>query len=107
MPITYLKRATATGPTADEQTTAIVAKMLRDIEEGGEEAVARYSAELDGWSPESFVVSQAQIEQAAAALSPQTRADIDFSLGQVSRFAAAQRATLQDLEVELSPGLIA
>lgn len=107
MPTTHLKRATATGPTADEQTTAIVAKMLRDIEDGGEEAVARYSAELDGWSPESFVVSQAQIEQAAAALSPQTRADIDFSLGQVSRFAAAQRATLQDLEVELSPGLIA
>ena len=69
MPTTYLKRATATGPTADEQTTAIVAKMLRDIEDGGEEAVARYSAELDGWSPESFVVSQAQIEQAAAALS--------------------------------------
>jgi len=107
MPTTYLKRATAAGPTADEQTTAIVAKMLRDIEDGGEEAVARYSADLDGWSPESFVVSEAQIEQAAAALSPQTRADIDFSLGQVSRFAAAQRATLQDLEVELSPGLIA
>lgn len=107
MPTTYLKRATGTGPAADEETTALVQKMLRTIEEGGEEAVAKYSADLDGWTPASFVVSEAQIEQASAALSPQTRADIDFSLGQVSRFAAAQRATLQDLEIELSPGLIA
>src|SRR5215213_8595151 len=107
MPTTYLKRATATGPTADDETTALGKKMLRDIEENGEEAVARYAAELDGWTPESFVVTEAQIEQAAAALSPQTRADIDFSLNQVSRFAAAQRATLQDLEIELSPGLTA
>jgi sulfopropanediol 3-dehydrogenase len=107
MPTTYLKRATATGPAADDETTALVQNMLREIEEGGEEAVAKYSADLDGWAPASFVVDEAQIERAAAALSPQTRADIDFSLGQVSRFAAAQRATLQDLEIELSPGLIA
>jgi sulfopropanediol 3-dehydrogenase len=107
MTTTYLKRATATGPTADDQTTELVQKMLRDIEENGEEAVARYSTELDGWAPESFIVGEAQIEEAAAALSPQTRADIDFSLQQVSRFAAAQRATLQDLEIELSPGLTA
>jgi sulfopropanediol 3-dehydrogenase len=107
MPTTYLKRATATGPQADDDTTALVQEMLRTIEDGGEEAVAKYSADLDGWSPESFVVSGAQIEQAAAALSPQTRADIDFSLNQVSRFAAAQRATMHDLEIELSPGLVA
>ena len=107
MPTTYLKRATGAGPAADEETTAIVQQMLRDIEEGGEDAAAKYSADLDGWTPASFIVSEEQIEQAAAALSPQTRADIDFSLSQVSRFAAAQRATLQDLEIELSPGLIA
>jgi sulfopropanediol 3-dehydrogenase len=110
MPTTYLKRASATEATPagdDEQTTALVHRMLAEIEKGGEDAVARFSEELDGWAPPSFVVSEEQIEQAAAALSPQTRADIDFSLEQVSRFAAAQRATLQDLQVELSPGLVA
>lgn len=107
MTIENLKRATAKAPQDDEQTTARVRSMLKEIETGGEDAAAKYSADLDGWTPESFVVSAEQIEAATAKLSPQTRDDIDFSLGQVSRFAAAQRATLHDLEVELSPGLMA
>lgn len=107
MTITYLKKASATTVERDEATTVLVSRMLREIDEGGEDAVARYSAELDGWRPASFVVSPEQVEAAAAALSEQARSDIDFSLEQVRRFAAAQRQTLVDLEVELSPGLIA
>jgi sulfopropanediol 3-dehydrogenase len=107
MTIAYRKRAPATVAENDTDTTALVSRMLTEIEAGGEPAVARYSRELDGWTPESFVVSAAQIDDAARRMSAQTRADIDFSLQQVRRFAAAQRETLHDLEVELSPGLVA
>lgn len=107
MTITYLKKASPKAVSEDEETTALVAGMLKEIEAGGEDVVARYSQQLDGWSPESFVVSAEQIELAGRQLSEQTREDIDFALSQVRGFALAQRGTLHDLELELSPGLVA
>lgn len=107
MTIEYLKSASTKAAAEDESTMEIVSRMLQEIERDGETAVAKYSAELDSWSPDSFIVASEQIEQAASALSAQTRADIDFSLEQVQSFAAAQRGSLHDLEVEVSPGLVA
>ena len=107
MTIEYLKSASTKDVAQDENTKEIVSRMLQEIERDGETAVARYSAELDGWSPDSFIVTGQQIEQATNTLSTQTRADIDFSLEQVQRFAVAQRGSLHDLEVEVSPGLVA
>ena len=107
MTIRQIKTALPKAPTDDAATTARVTELLARVEAGGEAAVAEISAELDGWLPSSFVVSDEEIERAGARLSAQTRADIDFSLAQVLKFAQAQRATLHDLEVELSPGLVA
>ena len=107
MTIEYLKNASTKAAEQDESTKEIVSHMLQEIERDGEAAVAKYSAELDSWSPDSFIVTGEQIDQATGTLSAQTRADIDFSLEQVQRFAVAQRGSLHDLEVEVSPGLIA
>ena len=107
MTITHLKQAPAITPEADEETTERVKSLLRQVETDGEEAVRALSRELDGWEPESFVVGPDEIEAASRRLPAQVRADIDFSLDQVTRFARAQRETLLDLEVELSPGLVA
>ena len=107
MTSTYLKKASPKAVSEDEETTALVSGMLKEIEAGGEDVVARYSQQLDGWAPESFVVSAEQIDRAGSQLSARTREDIEFALSQVRSFAVAQRNTLHDLEVELSPGLIA
>jgi sulfopropanediol 3-dehydrogenase len=107
MSITRLKSAAAVTAEADAATTATVERLLHEVETGGEEAVRRISEELDGWSPPSYLVSAEEIEAATARLPEQVRADIDFSLAQVTRFARAQRETMLDLEVELSPGLVA
>lgn len=107
MTITHLKQANPKAAPDDDETTALVARMLNEIEAGGEDVVATYSEQLDRWSPKTFVVSAEQIEQAGAQLTARTRDDIDFALAQVRRFALAQRETLLDLEIELSPGLIA
>lgn len=107
MTITYLKQSNPKAAPDDDETTALVSRMLKEIEAGGEDVVATYSRQLDGWAPESFVVSAEQVEQAGARLSARTRDDIDFALEQVRRFALAQRETLHDLELELSPGLVA
>jgi sulfopropanediol 3-dehydrogenase len=107
MSITHLKRAAPVAAGADARTTETVERLLHEVETEGEEAVRRISKELDDWSPQSFVVSAEEIAAATARLPEQVCADIDFSLEQVTRFARAQRETMLDLEVELSPGLVA
>ena len=107
MTTNYLKSAPQAAALHDESTAKTVSEMLADIEAGGEDAVRRYSNSLDQWSPESFVLSRNDIENAADAVPAATRADIDFSLDQVRAFATAQRASITDLEIELSPGVTA
>lgn len=107
MTILHLKRASDAATVLNENTTLTVSQMLERIEKEGEVAVSAYSSELDNWTPQSFVVSPEQIEKATSELSRQDRSDIDFSLNQVLQFAAAQRETMHDLEVEIAPGLVA
>lgn len=107
MTIRRLKTAVPQTRAHDDATTERVKELLAQVEEGGEEAVAQLSTELDGWTPSSFLVTADEIEQASDRLPAGVRQDIDFSMGQVRKFALAQRATMQDLEMELAPGLVA
>jgi sulfopropanediol 3-dehydrogenase len=80
--------------------------MLRDIERGGIDAVRRWSAELDDWSPESFVVSSDEIARARSQLDDELKQHIEFAQEQVRRFAQAQRDTMHELRVESTPGVV-
>ena len=53
----YLKAPSEPSLEATDELRERVGGMLRDMEVGGIDAVRRWSAELDDWSPESFVVS--------------------------------------------------
>ena len=107
MSVHRLKTAAPATRAHDDATSERVKDLLARVEVGGEAAVAQLSAELDGWSPPSFLVTADEIEDASDRLPDIVRADIDFSLAQVTKFAIAQRATMHDLEVELRPGLVA
>ena len=61
---------------------------------------------LYGWDPDSFLVDDATIAAAADQIGEELRAHIAFAQDQVRTFAQAQRATLQDLEVETLPGVV-
>jgi histidinol dehydrogenase len=52
---------------ASEQVRRDVSEMLLRIDRRGERPVREYSGRLDAWDPPSFVVTTAEIEQAAAA----------------------------------------
>ena len=101
----FLKRAPARPAQARDDVREAVGRILSDIEQRGEDALREWSLELDGWAPDSFVVSEAELGEAAASLSEELKAHIAFAQEQVRGFAEQQRDTLADLEVETLPGV--
>jgi sulfopropanediol 3-dehydrogenase len=101
----YLKRAASRPATTSDDVRQTVGRILADVERRGEVAVRDWSLRLDGWSPDSFVVGDAEIEAAAAAVPDDLKEHIAFAQEQVRSFAKLQRATLTDLDVETLPGV--
>lgn len=91
---------------ADAQVRAVVEATIGQIKEGGDAAVRELSEKFDKWSPTSFRLTPQQRESIVASLPEQTIEDIQFAQAQVRNFAQAQRAALQDVEVETIPGVI-
>ena len=104
MAITYLKKAEKTPQTGTDETRKIVADMLAKIEAGGEEAALAYGRDLDGYHGEA-IVSEEVIARASESVSDQLKDDIKFAYDRVTKFAEAQKASIQEFETELSPGL--
>ncbi|AWB47166.1 histidinol dehydrogenase [Gemmobacter aquarius] len=102
----YLKKAVRTAATDHQDVHDTVAAMLAEIARDGDEAARRFARDLDKWNGDIVVTPQARAA-AAAQVPEQLRRDIQFAHANVRRFAEAQRATVQDCEVEILPGLIA
>ncbi len=106
MAVRYLKKAEKTAATGEQDVRETVARMLDEIEAGGEEKAREYSRKFDNWQGE-ILVSRAERDAAAGRLSERVKADIAFAHERVRRFAEAQLASLTPVETEISPGLIA
>jgi sulfopropanediol 3-dehydrogenase len=83
-----------------------VERMIDSIDQRGDAAVREYSLQFDGWSPESFRLSDADIQSCYDQMSTQVIEDLQFAQTQVRRFAEFQRQTIADLEVETLPGVV-
>lgn len=106
MTVQYLKKASKTPATGEDDTRATVAGMLRDIEAGREARALHYAESLDGWQGD-VVVSKGDIAAAAESVPEQIRRDIRFAHERVKGFAEAQLASMVEFETELSAGLVA
>ncbi len=106
--IRYLKRGRDVQAKADDDTKvrATVEGIIKDIESRGDDAVRDYSRKFDNWDPADFRLSQADIEKAVRSLSARELEDIRYAQAQIRRFAQAQRDSMQDVEIENSPGVI-
>ena len=104
----YLKRSLdqSTKDEADRAVRQTVEGILEDVAARGETAVRELSEKFDGWSPESFRLDREQIDRLIHEIGSETVADITFAQAQIRRFAEAQRAALQDVEVETLPGVV-
>ncbi|MDH2328675.1 histidinol dehydrogenase [Cereibacter sp. SYSU M97828] len=108
MPVQYLKSGKPVEARSedDAEVRRTVEAALADIEARGDAAVREMAAKFDGYTPESFRLSQDQIDALIARVSPSDLEDIRFAQDQVRRFAQAQRDSMQDIEVETLPGVI-
>jgi sulfopropanediol 3-dehydrogenase len=104
MAITYLKTASKTPETETDAARKVVSEMLAAIEAGGEAAVRDYALKLDRWNG-PIVLDQETIAARIRDIPQAVKDDIDFAAGQVRRFAEAQRDSVRDFSLELSPGL--
>lgn len=102
----YLKKATLTPKSNASDVTETVQNILSDIEAGGDAKALEYAAKFDKYDG-SIMLSQDEIDAAIAQVPEQLKLDIQFAHENVKKFAQAQRDTLQNIEVEVVPGLIA
>jgi sulfopropanediol 3-dehydrogenase len=106
MSVEYLKRASKSAASDEQDVREVVARMLREIKLGGEATAIEYGRAHDGWTGD-VVVSREAIDAASEKISPRMRGDIRYAYQRVRDFAAAQHASLGEFEIELVPGLFA
>ncbi|QFS81219.1 histidinol dehydrogenase [Roseivivax sp. THAF197b] len=90
----------------DTKVRSIVEAGLKDIECRGDAAVREMSQKFDNYAPESFRLTQGEIEGLMSRVSARDMEDIKFAQTQVMDFARAQRDAMKDIEVETLPGVI-
>jgi sulfopropanediol 3-dehydrogenase len=103
----YLKEPVPAAQVAQNlvEVRKVVESVIADIRENGDAAVREYSAKFDNWSPDSFRLSEEQIAAIIAEVPEQVIEDIEFVQSQVRRFAEAQLASMQEIEIETLPGV--
>ena len=102
----YIKKASKTPQTGSDETANTVREMLEVLEQQGEQGVADYCRRFDQWEGE-ILVDRATIEKASSRLPESVKQDIQFAYKRVSDFAAQQRDSMLEFEVELMDGLVA
>ena len=105
---TYIKKGIEAGEIAqaDAKVRATVEGILSDIEVRGDPAIRELSRKFDNWDPQTFRLSDAEIEAAISKVPKGDLDDIRFAQSQVRSFAKKQKACLEDLEVETMPGVV-
>ncbi|MCL5777565.1 histidinol dehydrogenase [Limibaculum sp. FT325] len=106
MNVQYLKKAAKKSTDDAGDVRATVQAILNEIEAGGDEAARRYAAKFDRYEG-NVVLTREEIEAAAAQVPGRLKDDIRFAWDNIRRFAEAQKDTIRDMEIEVTPGLIA
>ncbi|MDH5354730.1 MAG: histidinol dehydrogenase [Gammaproteobacteria bacterium] len=100
-----VKKPALSPEEGDRQVRDTVEAMLTDIDTRGEAAVAELAKKFDNWDGD-FVLSDEKKKRLIDSVPQHVKDDIHFAYEQVSRFATAQRDSMQSFEIETQPGVI-
>jgi histidinol dehydrogenase/sulfopropanediol 3-dehydrogenase len=103
--VTYVKAPARSATGDNAPVESLVAEIIRDVRTRGDAAVREYAAKFDRSDLEQFEVSNADRLASLDTLAAPTRADTEFAIENVRRFAEAQFATILPLEIETLPGV--
>lgn len=103
--VSWIKRPQGQDAQADRSLTEKVSAIIERVKTEGDTAPIAFSQQFDKVVPAQFEVSEQEIAEALEGMDAQTRRDSEFAINQVRRFAQAQLATMQPLEVETLPGV--
>ena len=90
----------------DIKVKTMVEATLQDVEKRGDRAVRELSLKFDKYNPQSFSLSESEIEAAIQKVSTREMNDIKFAQEQIRKFANEQLKSLKDIEVETLPGVM-
>lgn len=105
MAIKYLKRAEPPKAIDSVRLTEEVAKLIREVREGGDAAVKALTKRFDGVELDSLSITEEEFLAAEKKIPQTLKEDMDFAMNQVTNFARAQRDTLTNLDVEIGAGI--
>lgn len=103
--VSWIKRPQGQDAQADRSLTEKVSAIIERVKTEGDTALRAFSQQFDKVVPAQFELSEQEIAEALEGMDAQTRRDSEFAINQVRRFAQAQLATMQPLEVETLPGV--
>jgi histidinol dehydrogenase/sulfopropanediol 3-dehydrogenase len=103
--VTFIKAPARDSISDHASVELLVAEIVTAVRTRGDAAVREYAKAFDKTDLEQFEVTLEERADALAALHPQTRADTEFAIANVRRFAEAQLKTILPLEMETLPGL--
>ncbi len=103
--VTLFRAPQRSAASDSSDVQSLVSEILSDVQARGDAAVATYAARFDKSELTVFEVGAADRQAALDGLDPQTRADTEFAIANVRRFAEAQMATIGTLEIEVLPGV--
>ena len=97
------QRNATRGSSPDVRNT--VEQVIGDIRMRGDAAVREYSKKFDNYAPESFLLSEEQLDEIIDRVPGQVLDDIAFVQEQVRTMAQRQLESLSDFEIETLPGV--
>jgi sulfopropanediol 3-dehydrogenase len=102
-----LKEAASTAALRQERSDVadVVAEVIDDVRERGDDAVRHYSEKFDQWSPESFRLDAEAIERIVAQVPREVVEDLRTVQANVRAFAQHQLESMREIEVETQPGV--
>ena len=102
MTFTYFKRGAPIDAAVSADVSSTVARLLAEIEAGGEAAATRIAREFDHWDGE-IVLSEEAIANACARVPQTLKDDIAYAHENIARFAQAQRDSFTETEINCVP----
>jgi sulfopropanediol 3-dehydrogenase len=100
----FIKKAELSFEDASSQKRVIVEKLLKDIQEGGEDTVRELAKKFDNWEGD-FILSEEKKQKLIDQVPQRVKDDLQFAYEQVSGFAIAQRNSIVEFEKETIKGV--